>query len=122
MIMNAERDAKGLTTLLKIAREHTCTLREDLRDIERARVAAGGALAEIDVECDKDGHDDERSRRRSRLSSTFMALEKAEADVRARLEFACGEFDKLERLLQSSTRPEIEHPLGAKDVFRAAEG
>jgi len=122
MIMNAERDAKGLTALLKIAREHTCALREDLHDIERARAAAGGALAEIDGERNNDAHADERSRRRSRLSSTYMALEKAEADVRARLEFASGEFDKLERLVQLGVRPDIDHPLGAKDVFRAAEG
>lgn len=122
MIMNADRDARGLTTLLKIAREHTCALREDLRDIERARAAAGGALAEIDNERDIGAPTDERSRRRLRLSSTFMALEKAEADVRARLDFACGEFDKLESLVQLGVRPEVDHPLEAKDVFRTAEG
>ncbi len=120
--MNAERNAKGLTALLKIAREHTCALREDLRDIERARATTGGALAEIDIGCDNDAHADERSRRRSRLSSTLISLERAEADVRARLEFASGERDKLERLVQLGVRPEIKRPIGAKDVFRAVEG
>lgn len=117
--MIAERDANGLKTLLKIAREHTCALREDLRDIERARAAAGGALSEIDNEGTPA---DERNRRRTRLATTFMTLERAEADAYARLAFACGEFDKLERLMRSGARPEIGHPLGAGDIFQAAEG
>ncbi len=90
----AGKDRIALEKLLRLAREDSADLSEDLADVAAARAAAALSLSRME-----EAGAAEAPARRRRLAATLATLEKAERQVREKLEAAGALVIRLEALM-----------------------
>ncbi|PQA89095.1 hypothetical protein [Hyphococcus luteus] len=98
----AEKDRIALEKLLRLAREEGAVLSEDLADIAAARTAAEISLRRLDEAGPGGEHGPARRRR---LAVTLATLDRAEAEIREKLETASALAIRFEALMARDAQP-----------------